>query len=478
MKSKNRTKRWSPRPGWKLLPAALLAVLLAHVHCERAGMEKAGLVKVSDHVYAFVARGASAVEGLGANSGFVVGEEGVLVVDSRYTPSLARELLEAVRSVTGAPVRYLVNTHYHPDHTWGNSVFKDEGAVIIARPETRSELEFYSPVYMNYYKGNKPEAFERIKDVRVVLPDSTFREMLDLDLGGVDVVLHYFGPGHTAGDCIVAVPMDRVAFAGGLISNGYHPNLGDGGADFENWIEILGRLDAMDLRYIVPGQGWVCGPPILEKQEDYIQKLRVRCIEEIRRGGSAQEAALSINLPGTEGYQQANLLPFNVLAVYRNEIIDVVKPDFEFDLPEGFVINDGAVEGRGGRIGWLHDYGKGYMELEVQWQPTVRREVIVQDVYDRVSRYMSGDVELNMRVEGPRKINIDGEETVAAHGRWVFKRSAGKLGGGIWTWAMVIRNGTSYSIQLSTNAAGDVEREQANMKVLDQVASTFRIKGP
>jgi len=179
--------------------AVVMAGALLGIHCSKGDMGGTGLVKVADNVYAFIAVGPSASEGLGANSGFVVGSDAVMVIDSRQTPELAGTLYDAIRTVTDLPVKYVVNTHYHPDHTWGNSVFRDRGAVIIARPETRDAIEKYTPVYMEYYRDQKPETWRRFMNVRMSLPDSLMGERLKVDLGGIGVELYHLGAGTRRG---------------------------------------------------------------------------------------------------------------------------------------------------------------------------------------------------------------------------------------------------------------------------------------
>ncbi|UCF05794.1 MAG: MBL fold metallo-hydrolase [bacterium] len=460
----------------KMLRYGLLPCLLfVMAGCSGVEIDRTGFVKISPHTYAYIARGATTDEGLGANAGFVVGEQGVLVIDSRYTPALALELRDVIQSVTDAPIRYLVNTHYHPDHTWGNEVFKNEGALIIARPETRSALETYSPVYMEYYRERKPETFRKLKDINVVLPDSTFEDMLTIDLGGVTVVLEYFGPAHTAGDCIVTVPRDRVAFTGGILSNGYHPNLGDQGADFDNWLRILDRLDGMDLRYLVPGQGKVCRSNALDAQKGYVVTLRELCVQAIRRNISLDEAVGTITVPAAVDYLQPNILPFNVSAVFRQEVLDVVKPPFTLDLPSGFSVADGGGETKHGWVRWAAEGEDGLFEVEVQWNPSARTEVIVQDIHDRVAHYLALSTGYEMKAEGSRRIDVGGQEALAIYGRWLFKPKAAILAGGIWTWVMTARDGTLYSIKLSTNAQNVQAQEQKNMAALERIASTFSL---
>ena len=145
----------------RMFALCVVAALLAAVSsCGKKSVDGTGLVKLSKNVYAMIATGPTAVEGLGANAGFVVGRDAVLVIDTRYTPALANEFLGAIRSVTNAPIKYVVNTHYHPDHVWGNEVFKAQGAIIMARPETREALEKYSPAYLEFYRERSKDSAE------------------------------------------------------------------------------------------------------------------------------------------------------------------------------------------------------------------------------------------------------------------------------------------------------------------------------
>ena len=252
--------------------------------CANRTSEKTGLVKVADNVYAWIASGPDAADGLGANSGFIVGTEAVMVIDTRYTPELAEELLEAIRSITDTPVKFVVNTHYHPDHTWGNSVFAELGATIISSRETRDDIEKYTPIYISYYRDQKPQAYRQLVNVKMALPDSIVHGRTLVDLGGISAEIYQDGPGHTAGDIFVTVPQTRTVFAGGLISNGYHPNMSDQGVDYDNWKAILGRMATTGIDRIVPGQGMVTSSDILKKQQAYIDLVIETGKDAIRKG--------------------------------------------------------------------------------------------------------------------------------------------------------------------------------------------------
>lgn len=448
-------------------PAFILsAIALLCIGCGGPDLDRTGLVRITDHVHAFIAPGPSAEEGLGANSGFVVGSRGVLVVDARQTPALARELLDAVRSVTDAPVLYLVYTHYHPDHTWGASLFADEGAVLLACPETGLLLELHSPSYLEYYRQRAPHVLDRLGEVRIEAPDSTVEDGETIDLGGVEVVLRCVGPAHTAGDCFVTVPGERVLFSGGVVSNGYHPNLGDPDADPDNWLAVLDRLGGEGYRYIIPGQGKVCGPEALETEGSYITDLLELCRQAIREGVPFDRAIREISVPGAAELEQANILPFNIQACYRREILQVVRPPFGIDLPQEFAVIDGGGSAKAGRVLWTDE--RGHMEIEARWEPTSRGEIITQDIKDQIGRYLGERLSLRMDVEGSKRVPFGGERALALHGAYRDGSERVGVSTGFWAWGILVKDGTVYSFRLR---AGDGKSREDNLDNLERLES-------
>jgi glyoxylase-like metal-dependent hydrolase (beta-lactamase superfamily II) len=459
----------------KTIIAVAVAIIAAAGCSRKPDVGGTGLIRLGDGVYALIASGPSSAEGLGANSGFVVGDESVLVIDSRFTPDLAGELLGAIRSVTDLPIRYLVNTHYHPDHVWGNSVFRSEGAVILAREETVIEMERFSPVYKDYYRDRKPDVYEMIKEAETVLPDSIVGDRLEIDLGGIDVIVSYFGPCHTAGDLVVSVPARGVVFTGGIVSNGYHPNMGDQGADYDNWLKTLGRLENDQPGIVVPGQGRAGDAAMIDLHRRYMIDLAGMVVDAIRRGKILSDSIQKIRVPTAEGYLQDNLLPFNIQAIYRARAIDVTSPRVEMDIPSGFVVSDAAGGPEAGMIQWIAQLSEGYLELELSWQPTSRSEVIVEDINDRIARYAAGQDGLyDFATEGSRRV-LAGEDTApAVYGRWAYRATIRTKGEGAWLWAMTILDGRVYSIRMLTNTGGNQEFERKNIAALEEVVATLR----
>ena len=163
------------------------------------------------------------------NVGFVVGDRDVLVVDAHINPAMARQIQERVREVTDKPIRYLVNSNYHGDHTFGNCAFPAETVIIQHRrtadlvPYHEEERRFMLPCV-----GNDPKILEEVELRR---PDVVFDDYLRIDLGGKVVELHYFGPANTPGDTITYVPEAKVAWTGNMTGGNLVVRAGERRAD-------------------------------------------------------------------------------------------------------------------------------------------------------------------------------------------------------------------------------------------------------
>ncbi|MFO7914203.1 MAG: MBL fold metallo-hydrolase [Candidatus Krumholzibacteriales bacterium] len=468
------------KANWRFLRVVLSALFFVILGCSKVDLDKPGLVRLDEGVYALISGDASFEENLGANRGFVVGSEGVLAVDSGYTPEHALKLLREIRKVTGLPVRFLVNTHYHPVNTWGNSVFREDGAVIISSAETAREMENSFPRYMQYYRNSNPGRYRNLKNVELALPDSLMDgRKITLDLGGRKVILEHSGPAHTPGDCLVYVPESGVIFSGGLISNGYHPNLADPGADYENWSSVLDRLSETEIKYIVPGEGRVCLKDQIEVEKSYIENLTRACADSIRKGVPLRRLLTSLQpgeiTPEAGGYRHQNIFPYNVRAVFLRKLPEIVRPGFKIQLPEGFSLGGGGGGEKVGRMHWFRNEQL-YEEIEVQWQPTVREEVLSQDVYSRGHSFKTSSAERDMNIEGDRKIDLGGEMVTAVYGKWT-DRLANVGSVGFWTLAMTVRDGKLYTVNCLVRTEKDDRVARARLRELEKVLSSFTLTG-
>src|SRR5690348_1890018 len=165
--------------------------------------------KVGEGVYAAIgADGGKA----GSNAGFVVGSNSVLVIDTFEDVAPARDLLAEIKKVTDLPVRFVVNTHYHLDHTGGNAVFAQAGATILAQRNLRGWLRTENLKFF----GASPKPEQKAMVEALVLPDETYSDAVDIYLGARQIQVRYM-LGHTGGDSVVTVPDAGVVFAGDLV---------------------------------------------------------------------------------------------------------------------------------------------------------------------------------------------------------------------------------------------------------------------
>jgi cyclase len=213
------------------------------------------------------------------NTGFLVGPDGVTSVDTCSTELRTRTYLDAVARVTPRPVRTLLNTHHHPDHTAGNGLLP--GATIVAQDAARAEMialgQGHPPgVWSEFDAGQLPFA----------PPFLTFPDRLTLWLGDRPCEVRYVGgPAHTTNDVVIWVPDASVLYAGDLLFNGGTPFLLSGSV--AGAVEVLERVVApLGARTIVPGHGPVCGPEVIDEVLAYLRFV-------LDVAGRAREAGLS-----------------------------------------------------------------------------------------------------------------------------------------------------------------------------------------
>jgi len=189
-----------------------------------------------------------------SNNAWLVTDEGVLVIDTRQHPKRAEELLAAIRKTTDKPVRYVVNTHAHGDHYFGNTVFKREGATIIAHRDTVAMMRAHHGAEMKRRMGYFKQRQYDPGEVQLLLPDVTFDLKMTIVLGGRTVELLYLGPGQNPGDTLIHFPKERVMFSGGPFSRNSWPNP-QFTPSMSNWVDLLRKIAAMDVDKYLGGHG-------------------------------------------------------------------------------------------------------------------------------------------------------------------------------------------------------------------------------
>lgn len=209
-------------------------------------------------------------EGMNANSGFIITDAGVVVVDSGSTWKVAEKIHAAIRKVTSQPVKYVINTGGQ-DHRWlGNGYFKAQGAEILAASAAIDDMKARGALQL---QGLTRELKDRITGTEIVLPTRTFTKKEVLRLGNREIHLLFFHGGHTPGDSVVWLPKESVLFSGDLIYVdrllGVLPFSHTG-----NWIASFAEMEALQPKRIIPGHGAVTDLPKAQRESrDYLKQV-------------------------------------------------------------------------------------------------------------------------------------------------------------------------------------------------------------
>jgi glyoxylase-like metal-dependent hydrolase (beta-lactamase superfamily II) len=232
--------------------------------------------RVSQHAW-FVQGGSgvasAANEGFNSNAGFVVTDEGVVVVDALGTPSLGAALLQAIHGVTRQPVKRVILTHYHADHFYGLAPLKAAGAEVWAHEAARAYLASGEPEKRRAQRAE--DLFPWVApDMPIVAADRWLGEHTAFTLGGVRFEVDHMGPAHSPEDLIVVLPGEGVIFAGDILFAGRIPFVGE--ADSKAWIAKIDELLALHPKVMVTGHGAVSRDPArdLALTRDYLAYLR------------------------------------------------------------------------------------------------------------------------------------------------------------------------------------------------------------
>jgi glyoxylase-like metal-dependent hydrolase (beta-lactamase superfamily II) len=243
--------------------------------------------QVGDDLYAYVSDNDSS-----ANSTFLVSSDGILVVDTGIDEKEAQKLLAEIRKISELPIRYIVNTHYHPDHQGGNGIVGPDADVISAQwtfERTKGLLE-------------DPAALERLPSSRFRLATLTFVDRVDVYLGEYQVQIYHPGKAHTSGDALVYFPSQRVMAMGDLFLTDSSPAMDQGSV--LNWIKTLENVLDGPAETFVPGHFEVTSTKELKRFHDYLAELRDQVSRLIESGASLTRVREKIQMRDYADFRQ------------------------------------------------------------------------------------------------------------------------------------------------------------------------------
>jgi len=218
------------------------------------------------------------------------------VVDTMTFRTQGERILALAEKIGGGPVQYIVNTHYHRDHTHGNPAFP-AGTPIVATERT---LAYLKQVDGGYWKG----------DAAGTLPNETFHNEHELKIANKTVRLIHPGRGHTDGDLVALFVEDKVLHAGDLFFNGRYPNIDlEAGGSVREWVAAIDRVLELDFDRVIPGHGPVTDREGLRAFQTFMRQLADVGDQAVRRGWSLDDAERSAALDADKGYEVMSI-PF------------------------------------------------------------------------------------------------------------------------------------------------------------------------
>ena len=271
--------------------------------------------EVGEGLYAFTAEG-------DPNSGVIIGDESVMIVEAQATPRLANKVIECVRSVTDKPISHVVLTHYHAVRVLGASAFGAQQIImgekargmVVERGQEDWDSEFQ----------RFPRLFESHESIPgLTWPTTTFNDQMTVHLGNRRIDLMHLGRAHTAGDIVIHVPDQNVMFTGDIVE--YHSACYCGDGHFKDWGNTLDAIKAFDVDAIAPGRGdALVGKEMvgkaIENTRDFVASTYRPAAAVAARGGSLKEAWDAVRAecdPKFKDYAiYEHCLPFNVARAY------------------------------------------------------------------------------------------------------------------------------------------------------------------
>ena len=261
-------------------------------------VKEGATVKISDHVYLIP----DEKVGMVPNVGIIVGTRGTLVYDPGMGPKSGEIVLREARKLGKGRDLYIVNSHFHPEHTTGEAAFPAD-TIIIRAAAQQQDVEEMGMKWVQNFASRSPviaEALDGFKGFRK--PTEVFEKERALDLGGVQVRIIRLGPGHTRGDTIVWVEKERVLFSGDLVMKDLFPAFATPQSSARTWLTSLDELASLKPRTVIGAHYPVGDASMISDYQNYLRALQARVIELKKEGKSSDDVAVQVRTEFAQKY--------------------------------------------------------------------------------------------------------------------------------------------------------------------------------
>ena len=298
----------------KAKPALVLAAIISLLLVRSIEAQDLGpqIKKFKDGIYVYVGKE------LNSNCGIVLTQEGVILIDSGHNPTDSRAILTAVKKLTSLPIRFLIDTEPHPDHTTGHFVFSPPAVVIAHEGATESmkNRERESPDRIQKLAAVSPEMRAALEGYRFVAPQIEYRQKTTLNMGERTFELMYLKGVHSEADTAIWLPKERVLFsASAAVVNQY--NILRPIVTIPDILAALKMMKGLNPEFVIPGHGTPGTVKIFEDTERYYDLLIDRVGKMEREGKSLDEIKKELRMPEYDSWASKDRIPSNIEAAYK-----------------------------------------------------------------------------------------------------------------------------------------------------------------
>jgi cyclase len=267
--------------------------------------------KIKDGIYVYAQKPAD------SNAGIILTQEGVVLIDSGHNPPDSQAILKAVKQLTSQPIRFLINTEPHGDHTTGHFLFSPPAIIIAHEGATDSMKKAYNPQRNEKLMADYPDMRESFKGFRLITPQIEYRDKMTLNVGERTFELYYLKNVHSEADTAIWLPRERVIFSAAVAGVKRFSNLRPS-VQIEDMISAMKMMKSLNPEIVVPGHGPPGTTKIFDDSIQYYTLLLERVGKMAKEGKSLDSIKKELRMPETDDWASKDRIDTNIESAYRS----------------------------------------------------------------------------------------------------------------------------------------------------------------
>ena len=267
--------------------------------------------KIRDGIYVYAQKPAD------SNAGIILTQEGVVLIDSGHNPPDSQAILKSVRQLTSQPIRFLINTEPHGDHTTGHFLFSPPAVIIAHEGATDSMKKAYNPQRNEKLMADYPDMRESFKGFKMITPQIEYRDKMTLNVGETPFELYYLKNVHSEADTAIWLPKERVIFSAAVAGVKRFSNLRPS-VQIEDMISAMKMMKSLNPEIVVPGHGPPGTTKIFDDSIQYYTLLLERVGKMAKEGKSLDSIKKELRMPETDDWASKDRIDTNIESAYRS----------------------------------------------------------------------------------------------------------------------------------------------------------------